>query len=250
MGPGRRGVTADRDGARQLPRAERAPSAPLRLETRRAKPDALILKTALWVAALTPFANLLYRTATSGLGANPIEEVTHETGEWALILLLATLAVTPLRRVTGWNRLAGLRRPLGLFAFFYATLHFLTYLVLDQYFGFAYILDDIRERPYITVGTAALLLLIPLAVTSTKGWIRRLGKRWTKLHRLVYVSAALAVLHYVWLVKADLRRPLVFAAILALLLLLRTPPARAALERVRDARRARGAVRAGSVVGD
>ena len=197
----------------------------------------LLLKVGLWLVCLTPVAILLFRTLTGDLGANPIEEVTHETGDWALTLLIATLAVTPLRRVTGWNDIATLRRPLGLFAFFYAVLHFLTYLVLDQFFAFEYILEDIAERPYITVGTAALALMIPLAVTSTKGWIRRLGKRWTKLHRLVYVSAGLGVLHYIWLVKADLRRPLLFAAALVLLLLLRTPPARAALERVRDARR-------------
>ena len=206
----------------------------------------LLLKTALWLACLTPFAILLYRTATNDLGPNPIEEVTHETGDWALRLLLVTLAVTPLRRLTGWNELAGLRRPLGLFAFFYATLHFLTYLVLDQFFGFAYILDDIRERPYITVGFTAFLLLIPLAVTSTRGWIRRLGKRWTKLHYLVYVSAGLGVLHYLWVVKADTRDPLIYGAILAALLLLRTPPARATLERVRDGMRARRRERAAS----
>ena len=206
----------------------------------------LLLKTALWLACLTPFAILLYRTATNDLGPNPIEEVTHETGDWALRLLLVTLAVTPLRRLTGWNALAGLRRPLGLFAFFYATLHFLTYLVLDQFFGFAYILDDIRERPYITVGFTAFLLLIPLAVTSTRGWIRRLGRRWTKLHYLVYVSAGLGVLHYLWVVKADTRDPLIYGAILAALLLLRTPPARATLERVRDGMRARRRERAPS----
>ncbi|HUF13447.1 MAG TPA: protein-methionine-sulfoxide reductase heme-binding subunit MsrQ [Longimicrobiales bacterium] len=197
-----------------------------------------LLKPALWVACLIPAARLAWRTWSNDLGPNPIEEVTHETGEATLILLLVTLAVTPLRRLSGWNRLIQLRRPLGLFAFFYATLHFSTYIVLDQFFAFEYILDDIRERPYITVGTAAFLLLIPLAVTSTKGWIRRLGRRWSMLHRLIYVSAALGVLHYIWLVKADLRRPLVFAAILALLLLLRTPPARAALGRARDAGRA------------
>ena len=199
----------------------------------------IALKSVVWLACLYPLARLLWLFRTDGLGPNPIEEVTHSTGDAALIILLAALAVTPLRRATGWNELASLRRPVGLFAFFYATLHLLTYVVLDQYFAFEYILDDIAERPYITVGTAAFLLLVPLAITSTKGWIRRLGKRWTKLHRLVYVSAALAVLHYIWLVKADLRRPLVFAAILAALLLLRTPPARAALERLRATRRAR-----------
>ena len=191
------------------------------------------LKAILWLACLYPLGRLLWLTVGGGLGPNPIEEVTRSTGDAALILLLVTLAVSPVRRATGWNAIATLRRPLGLFAFFYATLHLLTYVVLDQFFGFAYILDDIRERPYITVGTAAFLLLVPLAVTSTRGWIRRLGKRWAALHRLAYVSAALGVLHYIWLVKADLRRPLVFATVFALLLLLRTPPARAALERVR-----------------
>lgn len=198
-----------------------------------------LLKPALWAACLTPAALLAWRTWRGDLGANPIEEVTHATGDAALIVLLVTLAVTPVRRLTGWNRLAQLRRPLGLFAFFYASLHLATYIVLDQFFAFAYILDDVRERPYITAGTAAFLLLVPLAVTSTRGWIRRLGRRWQKLHRLIYVSAALAVLHYLWLVKADLRRPLVFAAILAVLLLLRTPPARAGLERARTGLRAR-----------
>lgn len=192
-----------------------------------------LLKPLLWAACLIPAARLAWRAWSGDLGANPIEEVTHATGDAALIILMVTLAVTPLRRLTGWNRIIQLRRPLGLFTFFYATLHLATYVVLDQFFAIEYIIDDVVERPYITVGTAAFLLLVPLAITSTKGWIRRLGKRWARLHRLVYASAALGVVHYLWLVKADLRRPLVFAAILALLLLLRTPPARALLERVR-----------------
>lgn len=198
-----------------------------------------LLKPLLWAACLIPAARLAWRAWSGDLGANPIEEVTHATGDAALIILMVTLAVSPLRRLTGWNRLIQLRRPLGLFAFFYATLHLATYIVLDQFFAFEYIIDDIKERPYITVGTAAFLLLVPLAITSTKGWIRRLGKRWQKVHRLVYASAALAVLHYIWLVKADLRRPLVFAGILVILLLLRTPPARALLERARAAIRRR-----------
>jgi len=206
----------------------------------------IALKLALWIGCLIPFLRLAWRTWAGELGPNPIEEVTHETGEAALILLMVTLGVTPLRRLTGWNRLASLRRPLGLFAFFYACLHLATYIVLDQFFAFEYILDDVKERPYITVGTAAFLLLVPLAVTSTKGWIRRLGRRWTRLHRLIYVAAALGVLHFVWLVKADLRRPLVFATILGVLLLLRTPPARALLERFRDRLRGRAALRRSS----
>jgi sulfoxide reductase heme-binding subunit YedZ len=158
-----------------------------------------------------------------GLGAEPVEEITHRTGWWALTLLLVTLAVTPLRRLTGWNRVIQLRRMLGLFAFLYATLHVLTYFGLDQLFDLRYIAEDIVERPYITAGFAAWLLLLPLAVTSTRGWIRRLGKRWQRLHRLVYPAAGLAVLHFLWLVKADTREPVVFGILLILLLLLRLP---------------------------
>lgn len=152
-----------------------------------------------------------------------MEQITHRTGWWALTLLLATLAITPLRRLTGWNRVIQLRRMLGLFAFAYATLHVLTYFALDQLFDLRYIAEDIVERPYITAGFAAWLLLIPLAVTSTRRWIRRLGKRWQRLHRLVYPAAGLAVLHFLWLVKADTREPVVFGILLILLLLLRVP---------------------------
>lgn len=173
---------------------------------------------------LVPLFLLVADAMGGGLGAEPIEEITHRTGWWALTLLVVTLAVTPVRRLTGWNRLVQLRRMLGLFAFFYASLHVLTYFGLDQFFALDYILEDIAERPYITVGFIAWVLMIPLAVTSTRGWMRRLGKRWGKLHRLVYVSAALGVLHFLWLVKADVREPLVFAAILAVLLALRFVP--------------------------
>ena len=182
------------------------------------------LRAGVFLAALAPFLLLCFDFFTDGFGAEPVEEITHRTGWWALTLLLATLAVTPLRKLSGWNRVIQLRRMLGLFAFFYACLHFLTYLGLDQLFAFDYIGEDIAERPYITVGFTAWLLLVPLAVTSTKGWIRRLGKRWTKLHRLVYVSAALGVLHFFWLVKADTREPLIYAAVLALLLAARVVP--------------------------
>lgn len=177
----------------------------------------------LWLFGLTPAAILAYRAATDDLTANPIEFITLHTGWWALVMLIATLAVTPLRRITGWNPIIKLRRPLGLFAFFYATLHLLTYITLDRYFEFGEIGADILERPYITVGFAAFVLLLPLAITSTKGWIRRLGRRWSLLHRLIYVSAALAVLHYYWKKssKADIAEPLTFAAILAGLLLFR-----------------------------
>lgn len=166
------------------------------------------------------------------LGADPVETLTLETGNAALVLILCTLAVTPLRRLTGLSRLIQVRRLLGLFAFFYALCHFAVYFVLDQGLAFGYIVEDIAERPYITVGFAALVLMIPLALTSTRGWIRRLGRRWRALHRLVYASGVLGVLHYLWLVKADTRRPLLFAAILGLLLLARVPPVAAALSRV------------------
>ena len=175
------------------------------------------VRPAAWVAVAVPLALLLLAFQTGSIGAEPIEEVTHRTGFWALTLLVATLAVTPVRAVTGWNWLAPVRRTLGLGAFGYACLHLSTYL-FDQWFSWAYIVEDVTERPYVTVGFTAFLLLVPLAVTSTKGWIRRLGKRWQKLHRLVYIAAGLAVLHFVWLVKADLRTPLVFAAVLAALL--------------------------------
>jgi sulfoxide reductase heme-binding subunit YedZ len=153
------------------------------------------------------------------LGANPIEKITRTTGYWTLTLLLVTLSATPLRRVLGWPWLGRFRRMLGLFAFFYGCLHFLTYLVLDQFFDWPGIVKDIAKRPYITVGFTAFLLLIPLAVTSTDGMIRRLGgKRWRRLHRLVYVIAIGGVVHFWWLVKKDITAPAADAAILAALL--------------------------------
>jgi methionine sulfoxide reductase heme-binding subunit len=182
-----------------------------------------LLKMAIWIGALLPLALLVHGAVTDGLGADPIETLTHRTGWWGLTLLLATLAVTPVRRLTGWNRVIGVRRLLGLFAFFYVALHFAVYL-LDQELALAYIAVDVLERPYITAGFAAFVLLVPLAVTSTRGMIRRLGgKRWQRLHRLVYLSAALAVLHFLWLVKADVREPLLFGGVLLLLLALRLP---------------------------
>lgn len=184
-----------------------------------------ILKPAIWIGALTPAAVLGVRFLRDDLTANPIELLTNWTGYATLVLLMTTLAVTPVRRVTGWNPVVRTRRLLGLFAFFYATLHFLIYVVLDQFFWWEGIIDDVIERPYITVGFSAFVLLIPLAITSTRGWIRRLGKRWQKLHRLVYLIGALGVLHFFWKVKADTRQPLIFAAILAVLLLARILPA-------------------------
>jgi methionine sulfoxide reductase heme-binding subunit len=183
----------------------------------------VVLKAAAWALGLFPLARLAWwlRDGIFGLGANPIERVLHHTGFWALSLLLATLAITPVRRLTGYNRLARLRRPLGLFAFFYATLHLATYLGLDQLFAWAYVWEDIAERPFITVGFAAWLILLPLAITSTRGWIVRLGRRWVLLHRLVYLATALGLVHFFWKVRADLRVPLLFALTFAALLGLR-----------------------------
>jgi len=176
------------------------------------------ISAAFVIACTLPAILLAWRFASDELGANPIEEITHVTGEWGLRLLVLTLCVTPLRKLTGWSWLAPQRRSLGLFAFFYATLHFLTYAVLDLGLELGFVVEDVLERPYITIGFSAFLLLLPLALTSTKGQIKRLGRRWVTLHRLVYVAAALAVLHFFWLVKADVREPLVYAAIVAGLL--------------------------------
>ena len=177
------------------------------------------LKPLVFVAALGPVGYLVYGVWAHALGANPIDAVTDETGTWTLRFLALTLLVTPLRKWTGWNALIRFRRMLGLFAFFYGTLHFLTYLVLDQFFDVDEIVADIVKRPFITVGFAAFVLMIPLAMTSTVGWIRRLGgKRWNRLHKLVYLSAIGGVVHYWWLVKSDISRPARYGVIVALLL--------------------------------
>lgn len=176
------------------------------------------VKPFVFVLCLLPAAGLAHGAYFGTLGANPIEALTHGTGEWGLRLLLLTLSLTPAARLSGRAWLMGLRRMLGLFAFFYATLHLITYLWLDQFFLWREILLDIAERPFITVGMAAFVLLVPLAATSTRAMMRRLGPRWKPLHRLVFLSAALAVLHFLWLVKADLQRPLIYAGVLALLL--------------------------------
>ncbi|HAB29942.1 MAG TPA: sulfoxide reductase heme-binding subunit YedZ, partial [Gemmatimonadetes bacterium] len=160
------------------------------------------------------------------LGANAIEEVLHRLGDTSLVILLVTLSITPIRRLTGWNDLAPLRRPLGLFAFFYLTIHFLWYAVVDEGLAFEFIVEDVIERPYILAGFTAWLMLIPLAITSTKGWIRRLKKNWQKLHRLVYVATGLGVLHFYWQVKADTYWPLVATTVLVALMLLRIRQAR------------------------
>jgi sulfoxide reductase heme-binding subunit YedZ len=171
-----------------------------------------------------PATGLLGRLVayTGDLGANPIEVITHSTGLWALIFLLITLSITPLRKLTGMLWLIQYRRMLGLFAFFYATLHFTTYIWLDKFFDVHEMIKDIGKRPFITIGFAAFVLLIPLAVTSTTGWIRRLGgKRWNRLHQLIYVSAACGVIHFYWLVKRDVRQPVLYGTILGVLLLYR-----------------------------
>ncbi len=181
-----------------------------------------IAKVCVFVLALVPAAVLVWRGFHNGLGANPIEFITHATGDWTLRFLALTLAVTPARRLLGTPRLIRFRRMLGLFAFFYGTLHFLTYFWLDKFFDFDEIVKDVAKRPFITAGFTAFVLMIPLAVTSTAGWIRRLGgKNWQRLHRLVYISAAAGVVHYFWLVKSDIRLPLMYGAIIAALLLAR-----------------------------
>lgn len=181
------------------------------------------VRPAAWIAGLVPLALLAAAAFTGGLGAEPIEEVTHRTGFATLLILMLTLAVSPVRRWTRWNWLAPARRTLGLCAFLYVCLHLSIYLV-DQGFTWSYIAEDVLERTYITAGFAAFLLLVPLALTSTRASIRRLGKRWQKLHRLVYLAAGLGVLHFLWLVKKDLRDPLTFAAVFAALMLARLAP--------------------------
>jgi len=171
------------------------------------------------VLGLVPASWLMVRFFFGdGLGAEPIETVTHVTGDWALRLLLSTLAVTPARVLLGWRWLAPFRRTLGLLAFSYASLHLATWLALDHFFDWGAIAEDLFERPYVTAGMTAFLAMLPLAATSTRQAIRRLGRRWVRLHRLVYLAAIAAVVHYGWLVKADLRGPAIHAAILAFLL--------------------------------
>jgi methionine sulfoxide reductase heme-binding subunit len=177
------------------------------------------LKVAVFLACLVPLGLLGWDAYTQNLGANPIEKITHATGDWTLRFLLITLSITPARKLLGIPALIKFRRMLGLYAFFYGSLHFLTYIWLDKFFNLHEMLADVAKRKFITVGFTAFVLLIPLAVTSTAGWIRRLGgKRWQMLHRLIYITAMCGVIHYLWLVKADIRKPLEYAAILAVLL--------------------------------
>lgn len=182
------------------------------------KTIAFLIKPILFMLCLVPFVVLVIGAVTDTLGANPVETMTHETGEWTLRFLLITLMITPLRRLSGNNWLIKLRRMSGLFAFFYACLHLMTYIWFDHYFDWLEIVKDIPKRPFITAGFVAFMLLIPLAATSTNKMMRRLKKNWTRLHKLVYVIAVLGVLHFLWLVKADMLEPMVYALILLILL--------------------------------
>jgi sulfoxide reductase heme-binding subunit YedZ len=184
-------------------------------------PDKFVraLKAPVFLLCLGPASVLTWKGFHDGLGANPIDVITRTTGRWTLTFLLITLSVTPVRKLSGLAWLIRFRRMLGLFAFFYGSLHLMTYVWLDKFFDVHAMLHDIAKRRFITAGMTAWFLMLPLALTSTTGWIRRLGgKRWQKLHRLIYFSAAAGVVHFIWLVKADLRRPLTYGAVLALLL--------------------------------
>jgi sulfoxide reductase heme-binding subunit YedZ len=180
-----------------------------------------LVKPALFLLCLMPFAVLIYSALTDNLGVNPVETLTHETGEWALRFLLFTLCITPLRRLTHANWLIKLRRMLGLFAFFYAVLHFITYVWLDQFFDWQEILIDIPKRPFITIGFVSLVLLIPLAITSTNAMQRRLKKKWLMLHKLIYVIPMLVVIHFIWSLKADYSEPLFYTFIFLVLMSMR-----------------------------
>ncbi len=194
-----------------------------------------VVKPIVFAAALLPAAYFVWAALNGQLGADPLKEITHETGDWTLRFIVITLAITPLRRLTGWNALIRFRRMAGLFAFFYGTQHFLIYVIADRFAGLdfpdgfvawstvrnlaASIWDDVYKRPYITVGFTGFVSMVPLACTSTVGWIRRMGGRaWQRLHRLVYLTGIAGVIHYWWLVKADIRRPAIYAAIVAILL--------------------------------
>ena len=180
----------------------------------------------LFAAALAPLGWVGWLAGNNLLGANPIEALVRKTGWWALVFLLITLCLTPLRRLSGKSGFIRYRRMAGLFAFFYAMVHLTAYVAVDQFFAWKFIWKDIVKHPFITLGMTAFVLQVPLAVTSTRGWIKRLGKKWALLHRLVYVAAVLGVTHYFWMVKADVRGPLAFAIMLALLLGLRYKPRR------------------------
>jgi sulfoxide reductase heme-binding subunit YedZ len=182
-----------------------------------------LTKVLLLAALLAPIGVMAEQLFTGGLGPNPIEEVLHRLGLWTLRTLLLTLAVTPLRRLTGWNGLIRYRRLLGLTAFAYGSLHLLAYVGLDQFFDLPILLQDLTKRPFIYVGLLGWLCLLLLAVTSTRGWVRRLGRNWTRLHRLVYLAATAGAIHFWWSVKKDIREPAVYAGVLLVLLAARLP---------------------------
>jgi sulfoxide reductase heme-binding subunit YedZ len=194
---------------------------------------ARLTKPAVFLLALVPAAWLAWASFHDGLGANPVEMLELTTGIWAYRFLLLSLVITPLRRLTGWNRLVRFRRMLGLFAFAYAGAHLLIYVVIDQGLALQYIVADVAKRRFITAGMVAFLLMVPLAVTSTQGWIRRLGRRRQSLHRLVYASAIAAALHFVWKVKVPVGEPVYYAVFLAILLGLRLLWRRRAVAAVR-----------------
>lgn len=198
---------------------------------------------AAWICAAAPLLSLAWRAWHGALTANPIEFLEHDSGDWALRLLLVTLAMTPLRRLSGWPEPLRIRRTLGLWAYAWLCLHFAAYLVFDLQFSLLQLGTDLVKRTYITLGFAAWLLMLPLAITSTNGWQRRLKRRWKTLHRLVYPAAILGVLHYIWLVKRDLSDPLLYAGLLALLFALRLPWPwrRAARQTAKSAPRSTGA---------
>jgi methionine sulfoxide reductase heme-binding subunit len=176
-------------------------------------------KVAVFAVCLVPVGLLGWKALHNDLGANPIELITHATGDWTLRFLIITLAITPLRKILRLPDLIRFRRMLGLFAFFYGCLHFTTYIWLDKFFDVSEMLKDVEKRKFITVGFTAFVLMIPLALTSTKGWIRRLGgRRWQMIHRAIYISAIAGVIHYYWLVKSDVRKPLFYGALVFLLL--------------------------------
>jgi len=196
-------------------------------------------KIPVFAACLAPLAVLLFKGLRQDLGANPIEYITHTTGDWTLRFLLITLSITPLRRLFHQPNLIRFRRMLGLFAFFYGCLHLTTWVWLDKFFDLHEMWADVMKRRFITAGMTGFVLLIPLAVTSTRGWIRRIGGRnWQRLHRLIYFSATAAVVHYYWLVKSDIRQPVLYASILAVLLIYRVIVSRWAGLRITDANKA------------
>ncbi|MEW5960003.1 MAG: protein-methionine-sulfoxide reductase heme-binding subunit MsrQ [Chloroflexota bacterium] len=191
------------------------------------------LKIVTHIAALTPLAILIWDFYHDRLTFNPIQEATFRTGKYALVLLVLSLAVTPVNTVFGWRQVVSLRRWLGLYAFMYAAIHFLIFVWLDYGLDLQLLQEAIFEKRYALVGLATFLILLPLAVTSTKGWMKRLGKNWKRLHRLVYLAGLLAVIHFVWLVKSDIREPLVYGAIVGALLLLRVPLVRKNISKLR-----------------